>query len=175
MGGGTGPLSAADLGPWGRQIFLCTVPGIFRHPGSPMTGSAWRPPGAFVHGLDGPVVAVPGRVAAWLERYADLRQVRTANRGVDAEVDAVLVALATAAAIWRLQRTGADHGTELGKPAEPVPSSLTTAQAATLLRIGERAVRKACAEGRLPATRHGDCWSIDREDVEHYRGGRRAA
>jgi excisionase family DNA binding protein len=128
-----------------------------------------------VYGVDGPVVAVPARVCAWLERNAGLRRLRTECRGVDPEIDAVLIAMATGAAVWRQQAMGADHGTELGKPAEPESESVTTAQAATLLRIGERAVRKACAEGRLQATRHGDTWSIAREAVEHYRAGRRAA
>jgi excisionase family DNA binding protein len=156
-----------------RRGRRATVPRSKR--GSPVTAPPWRSPSSYVAGVDGPVVVVPGRVAAWLERYADLRRLRTDSRGVDPEVDSVLIALATAAALWRQQRTGADHGTELGKQAEPRSEFVTTAQAATLLRITERGVRKACAEGRLPATRHGDIWSISREDVEHYRAARRAA
>lgn len=135
-----------------------------------------RPPGAYVHGTEGPVVIVGGRVAAWLERHANLRAIRTAHRGIDPEVDAVMVALGVAAATWRQRvAASADHGTEQAKQAAPVPrSTLTTKQAATLLDMSERGIRDACAEGRLPAERHGGQWAIAREDAEHYRAGRAA-
>lgn len=135
---------------------------------------AFRSPAAYVHG-DGAVVVVPARVAAWLERYADLRALRTAQRGADPEVDGVLVALGVAAASWRQQRVGSVCGTDLAPAAEPVASSaLTAEQAGQLLGIGARAVRKAAAEGRLRAVRHGGAWHIEREDVEHYRAVRAA-
>lgn len=136
----------------------------------------FRPPAAYVHGLDGPTVVVPGRVAAWLERYAQLRQIRTEHRGVDPEVDAVLVALAVAAAAWR-QQTGvsSDQGTDQRKQPEPGPcSDLSTTEAADRIGITDRGVRAAIAAGRLHAHRDGDRWRVDLEDVEHYRSGRAA-
>jgi excisionase family DNA binding protein len=134
----------------------------------------FRSPAAFVHG-DGAVVVVPARTAAWLERFADLRAIRTAHRGADPEVDAVLVALALAAATWRNAHAGSVRGTDLARTAEPVASSLlTTAEAGHLLGLGPRAVRKAVAEGRLQAVKHGDAWQIEREDVEHFRAVRAA-
>ncbi|MFY1589160.1 hypothetical protein ACN267_32260, partial [Micromonospora sp. WMMD734] len=101
-----------------------------------MTEREWRPPAAYVHGLDGPTVVVPGRVAAWLERHANLRQVRTAQRGADPEVDAVLVALAVAAAAWRQQAVpGSDHGTDQrNRPELGASCELSTTEAAD--RIG---------------------------------------
>lgn len=139
-----------------------------------MSTAAFRPPSAFVHG-DGAVVVVPARVAAWLERHADLRALRTAHRGADPEVDAALVALGVAAAAWREKRAGSANGTDLAASAEPTrSSSLTTAEAGQLLGIGARAVRRAIADKRLQAERHGDTWRIDREVVEHYRAARAA-
>jgi excisionase family DNA binding protein len=135
---------------------------------------SFRPPAAFVHG-DGAVVVVPARAAAWLERFADLRALRIRHRGADPEVDAVLVALGVAAAAWREQHTGTANGTTVADVAEPAPSSsVTTAEAGQLLGIGPRAVRRAIAEGRLRAERHGDVWRIRREDVEHFRAARAA-
>ncbi|MGW3854732.1 helix-turn-helix domain-containing protein [Micromonospora arida] len=141
-----------------------------------MSGREFRPPAAYVHGLDGPTVVVPGRVAAWLERHANLRQIRTGHRGADPEVDSVLVALAVAAAAWR-QQTGvsSDHGTDQRKqPEHESESRLTTTQAANLLNITDRGVRAAIARHRLNAQRVGDQWLIDREDLEHFRAGRAA-
>lgn len=138
--------------------------------------STFREPASFVHGIDGPVVVVPARVAAWLERYTDLRSLRTAQRGADPEVDGVLIAMGVAAARWRQQHTGSARGTAVAATAEPAPSSsLTTTQAGQLLGVGPRAVRKAIAEGRLRAEPHGSAWRIAREEVEHYRAARRAA
>ncbi|GGR78530.1 hypothetical protein GCM10010169_23380 [Micromonospora fulviviridis] len=141
-----------------------------------MTGREWRPPAAYVHGLDGPAVVVPARVAAWLERVADLREIRTHHRGADPEVDAVLVALGVAAAAWRQQAgISSDHGTDQRKQPETEPGSpLTTTQAADLLNITDRGVRAAIAAQRLNAQRVGDQWLIDREDLEHFRAGRAA-
>jgi excisionase family DNA binding protein len=134
-------------------------------------GREWRPPGAYVHGLDGPAVVVPARVAAWLERHAHLRAVRTEHRGVDPEVDAVLVALGVAGAAWRAGSTGC--GTDQRNPPEPVAASpLTTGQAADLLGITDRGVRAAILAGRLNAHQVGGRWHLDREDVEHYRARR---
>ncbi|MGC0271727.1 helix-turn-helix domain-containing protein [Pseudactinotalea sp. Z1739] len=52
---------------------------------------------------------------------------------------------------------------------------MTTGQAASLLGIGERAVRQAIQRGRLPAVRVGGRWVIEREDLEQYRQAVKAA
>jgi excisionase family DNA binding protein len=133
-----------------------------------------RPPESYVYGVDGPGVMVPGRIAAWLERAAHLRELRTSVRGVDPELDAVLVALALTAAQWRTRRgVSTDHGTELRKlGTESSGCPLTTGEAADLLDMSERGVRKAIEAGRLQATRHGDVWRIGKEDLEMFRATR---
>lgn len=134
-----------------------------------------RPPEHYVHGADGPVVVVPGRVAAWLERHAGLREIRTRRRGIDPEVDAVLVALAVAAAAWR-NTAGSPSGTERRNPAEPAAQSdtMTSQEAADELGCTGRAVRKAIAAGRLHARLVGGRWLVDPEDLAHYRAARAA-
>ena len=131
-----------------------------------------------VHGLDAPVVIVSGRVAAWLLSRAGLEEYHRTHRGVDAELDQVVIALKLAALVWRERNTGADPGTRTadttGQPA-PSPQWLTTTGAARALGIGTRAVRKAIQGGRLPAQWAGGQWWLDREDVAHYRARRSAA
>lgn len=143
------------------------------NPGGRAVTAAWRPPEAFLHG---DIVIVPRRACAWLEQFADLRNRRTAHRGVDAEVDAVLVAIATAAAAWRQAHRVPTVGTNVAGSAEPAASSLllTSTQAAELLGCTDRAVRKAAAEGRLLATKSGRCWRIEPEALAHYRAANAA-
>ncbi|WP_030543102.1 helix-turn-helix domain-containing protein [Streptomyces albus] len=127
-----------------------------------------RPPTAYLHGHDGgPVVLVPARIAAQLDKLLSLRQLRTSVRGQDAELDSVLVALATAAAAWRTSATGS--------PLAPVPEAappcpwLSTTEAAAVLGITDRAVRLACETGRLDAEHVGGRWRVSREAAAHYQ------
>lgn len=57
-------------------------------------------------GHHGPEVIVSARAAAFLLRYAALDQYHREHRGEDAEIDETLVALKTAALIWRNTETG---------------------------------------------------------------------
>ncbi len=133
----------------------------------------FRPPSSYVHGTCGPVAVVPGRVASWLLRHADLARLRVEHRGMDGEVDSVLVAITVAAHSWRTSVVGSD----VRKEPEGEPQSglwLTSAQAADLLGLTDRAVRLAIYEERLQAERVGGRWVIHREDLEHFRAARRA-
>ena len=143
----------------------------------PVNRRAPVPAEHLVHGLDSPVVLIPGRVAAWLLSRAGLNEYHRGHRGDDPEVDQLLVALKIAAHIWRERNVGTGHGTRAADtPAQPAPSPnwLTTTAAARSLGIGTRAVRKAISAGRLRATWAGGCWWINAEDFEHFRA-RRAA
>ncbi len=133
----------------------------------------------FLHDQPGPVVVVPARVAAWLDSHG-LSGLRVSARGADAEVDAVLSALHYAALSWRTA-TSASARPEIG--AEVVRSNaedlaaltVNTTKAAQLLGISPRAVRFAVEAGRLQAEKVDGQWQISREDLEHFRAGRRAA
>ena len=132
-----------------------------------------KPPGWHIVGLGGPAVVVPGRVAAWLESRLDLRRVRTDARGADPEVDAVLSDMHRLALVWRASATGS--ATTPPPEATPLLGWMSTTQAASLLKITDRAVRLAIQEHRLPAQQLAGRWRITREDVEHYRAARKAA
>lgn len=132
-----------------------------------------RPPEAYVHGVGAPVVVVPGRVCAWLERHARLNEVRIENRGVDAEVDAVLVALRLAALSWRTSATGTPVAAKPEATAD-LNQWLSTTQAADILYITDRAVRLAISEKRLPATQVNGRYRIAREDIKHFAAAKAA-
>jgi len=131
-----------------------------------------RPPTAYVHGIDGPVVVVPGRVAALLDNLVDLTRLRIDVRGQDPELDAVLVALRTAALAWRASAGGLPDRT----PADPLPPWISAGQTAELLGVDPRHVRRLATTGRLTGRQLGDrTWLIERESAEHYRATRTRA
>jgi excisionase family DNA binding protein len=135
--------------------------------------SPTRPPEAYVHGLDGPCVLVPGRVAALLLARTDLRSYHAKHRGEDPEVDAVLVGLKVAAAAWGA--TVADRGNGQAERCPWQPGSapwLSTRDAARRLCCSPRTVRWAIAQGRLPAVWFRGGWVLDPVEVEHYRARR---
>lgn len=108
-------------------------------------------------------VAVPAPVAA--DVVALLRERYRGLRGLDPLRDAVLAALIIGAVAWRKE-----VGTNAAPRPEPAPRSpvMTAAQAADVLGITTRAVRKACAAGRLHAELVDGQWRITRASVEAY-------
>ena len=134
-----------------------------------------RPPAAYVHGIDGPVAIISGRIAARIAPL--LHDFRTQQRGADPDLDAQLIALATAAAAWRAEHFGTSgDGSTPAETAETVPSSapMDTHTAAIRLGVTERAVRHACASGRIDAELVAGRWHITAEALAHYRAARAA-
>ncbi|MEZ7240788.1 helix-turn-helix domain-containing protein [Rhodococcus sp. GXMU-t2271] len=129
-----------------------------------------RPIEHYLHG-DGHVVIVPARVAAWLERRADLNTLRINSRGLDPEIDAVLGALRISSLVWRNSVDGTTP-TEPTEPTAPSPQWMSTSQVATHLGITDRAVRKAIARGALHAENIDGRWLIDRDELTDYRATR---
>lgn len=119
-----------------------------------------------------PYVMVPARVAALLESRTNVGGLRVQVRGLDAEASAVLEDLRYAAMSWR----GSAGGTEADETPEPAAKSqvVTPSQAADLLGVTDRAIRKALQSGRLPGEKRGSNWFITREDFEHYKAARAA-
>ena len=143
-----------------------------------MTTTGARPASSLVHGVDGPVVVISGRVAAFLGRYAGLDDFRVQNRGRDSEVDEALVALRLVAMAWKETR-GVGSGDTTARPtaAQPPAESsqgLTTNQAAARLGVGAEAVRKAIREERLEAQQIDGRWRITPEALEHFKAARAA-
>ncbi|WP_189016033.1 helix-turn-helix domain-containing protein [Paenarthrobacter histidinolovorans] len=131
-----------------------------------------RPPAAYVHGINAPVVIVPARIAAWLERNAGLNQIRINARGADPEVDSVLNALRLAALTWRTAATGSPQAPEPEAARES--KWYSTTDAAERLGITDRAVRLAIQEKRLHATNLDGRWRISTEDIEHFKAAKAA-
>ena len=133
----------------------------------------------YLVGVDGIGVEVPGWAADWLERQTDLAKQRIAARGVDPALDEVLLAIRRAAVMSRSD-SSADPGADLGTTAAGgtallrTSGQLTVNEAAGLIGIQRRAVRKACTEGRLPAVMVGSQWLIQREDAANYQRRRTA-
>jgi excisionase family DNA binding protein len=113
-------------------------------------------------------VAVPAPVAAELVAFVRNRHRRL--RGLDPRRDAVYQALIEAAEHWRTV-----VGTNATPRPEPMPRSpwMTASQAAAVLGITDRAVRKACAAGRLDAELVDGRWRITRASVQAYEPRRR--
>lgn len=140
-----------------------------------MTGN-WRPPEHAVYGLNGPgVVVLSGRVAALLDG-AVLDKFRRDHRGRDTELDSALTSVHIAAMAWRSWNESSDRGTTLAEPAEPAEQLDTcrtdevgVADAAELLCISTRGVRKAIAEQRLPARKTNGTWTIKRYDLMTFK------
>lgn len=130
-----------------------------------------RPAAHFVQ--IGPIAIIPGRVAAYLERYARLDQFRREHRGHDSEVDEVLTAIHVAAATWRNSSGLGTTPPPRPEPASPSVQWVTPRTAALKLQMTDRGIRKAIAEKRLRAEKHDGRWRIHLEDIAHFTERRR--
>lgn len=138
-----------------------------------MTEPSRWPPEHYVHGVDAPVVVVPGRVARRLVQRFQLDRYHVQHRGEDPELDAVIVALRVAGLRWVTSAVGKETRQD---PVGEAPSKwLTATEAAELVGVSARAARLAAHEGRIPAEKFGGQWQISREDAEHWKASRRAA
>lgn len=137
---------------------------------------AIRPAEHLVHGLDGPVAVIDGRVCAVLNRLLGLDKIRAQVRGQNPQLDQALLAIHLAA----LATESSSTGTNPAPQPEPVPQSkhqlnndtVSTTTAATLLGITDRAIRKAIIEKRLTATNVDGRYRIPRDALERYAATR---
>lgn len=117
------------------------------------------------HILQDGSVAVPPRIAAWLEKRAGVtRERRIAIRDTDPAAYEVLAALHLAALQY-----SSGCGTKIAGRQhlmQRLEEWISTSTAAALLDVTDRAIRKRIATGRLPATRHGGRWLIHREHLK---------
>jgi excisionase family DNA binding protein len=85
----------------------------------------------------------------------------------------VLHALNAAAA--REEQSSSANGTEFGekRTMDSIQggSWVTCREAAALLQCTDRAIRKACGQGRIPATKRGTTWFISVQDLDRHRFG----
>lgn len=120
------------------------------------------------------ITVVPADVGYVLLVRAGLDGYRRAHRGENPRVDQVLIDLTMAATRWREL---SNPGPNPAPSADTVPPSqwLTTEQAADLVGISARSIRRAIAAGRLTAERVGAGWVLHPDAVKRYRSQRRAA
>lgn len=112
-------------------------------------------------------VVVPARIAAWLEQKAGVTaDRRIALRNTDPQAYEVLAALHLAAlAHWTAN--GTKHAA--GQPApQELTTWLTAAEAAHQAEVTDSAIRKWIRTGRLPATKRGGRWLINRNDLHAH-------
>ena len=126
----------------------------------------FKSPLGYLHGVEGPVVIVPARVAAYLKRRIPLDQLRIDARSLnDEEIYYVLSSLHRAALAY--DPTPAVTS-EVAPTREP-GSTLNTTEAASLLHLTARGVRDACEKGRLEAHQDQGRWRITRSAIQRYR------
>lgn len=111
------------------------------------------------------------RVLALLDQAAG-RRLRLRYLGTDVYDE--LLAVERVALEWQLsQRVSADIGTKLAVDQQTGGQWVTAREAADLLGVKPRAVRRACADGRITATRPGHDWIISLAEISRYAAGRR--
>jgi excisionase family DNA binding protein len=115
-------------------------------------------------------VTIPPRIAAWLESKAGMApERRLALRGTDAEAYEILTALHLSALGYRSGSFGSSPtGTEDAWAQQDSTEStewLTTTEAAEIVGVTGRCVRKWIAKQRLPAKWLGDRYMIRRHDL----------
>jgi excisionase family DNA binding protein len=135
-----------------------------------------RPAEHLVHGLDGPVALVDGRVCAMLNKLLGLDGIRAQVRGQDPQLDHTLLAIRIAAVAYTQSSSA---GTVSAPREEPVSQStsqlndtLGTTEAASLLHMSRRAVSNECKQKRLPATLIGGRYRIHRDDLAAFMADR---
>lgn len=110
-------------------------------------------------------VAVPPRIAAWLKKRAALTSApRISVRDSDPLAYEVLAALHIAALSPR-SGSGPKFAAQQHLK-EELAVWISTSTAAALFGVTDRAIRKRIAAGKLPATRHGSRWLINRNHLQ---------
>ena len=106
-----------------------------------------------------PYVRVPPMVAAFLDRHLPLMDLRIRARGLDSDIDDVLIGLRVAAVSYRETRRAEILAATSGPTSEPLAAKpevgrrwYSTRDVADALDRTDRAVRLAASEGRL----HGE-------------------
>ncbi len=115
--------------------------------------------------FDGVTAVITGEGARLLWAFGHLDRVSPETRNRYPELNQAIETVRQASEKW----VRSESGTTPLAPAEPKAESVTTAEAAALLDMTTRGIRKACAEGRLEGHISGGVWLIHRVAIAHYR------
>lgn len=128
-----------------------------------------------IRGLDGCIPVTP-RAAHFLLAQFDDHSARMRAQARDPEIYAVLVALRDGALEWsgsavaELQVPTRDSTPEPAAESGMTTDMVSTTQAADLLGLTDRAIRKAIQEGRLATEgKQNGRHQISRTEIAHYR------
>ncbi|MFE2868771.1 helix-turn-helix domain-containing protein [Embleya sp. NPDC059259] len=123
--------------------------------------TAEQPPPGYV--ITGPCVVVSAEVCAFLVGHADLDRLRIAARIRDPRVYAALLAIHTTGHAWAADPRGLEPRTS----ADFQPRWITTEQAADILDVDPRHIRRLLSDGRLDGRRDNrGRWRVDRASVD---------
>lgn len=120
--------------------------------------------------FDGVTAVISGRAARRLYYFARLDVVAERVAGKDPELDRALETIRIAGERW----ARAEAGTDTAPSPEPRREWVSTKEAAGMLGMTDRGVRKACSAGRLVADGSSGAWLIHREAIAHFRAERSA-
>lgn len=123
------------------------------------------------YATSGPVVVVPARTAALLERILRLDEVRVRLRGQDAEVDEVLLgwhAVAMQFATERADQARFRAPGTLGDGVRNSSDNWDVNEVAARSNCTTRAVRKAASEGRLVGEHVDGRWQFEPEAAANW-------
>jgi excisionase family DNA binding protein len=135
-----------------------------------------RPAEHLVHGINGPFVVIDGQVCAILDQLLSLDKVYRHHRGRNEQFDQSLTAIRLAAAAYTQKSCrGPDPAPQpdiASHSQRQHNTTVSTSQAATMLGITDRSVRRLIQQKRLPATCFDGRYRLHPDDVKNYRGAR---
>lgn len=112
-------------------------------------------------------VLVPSRAAYLLDPILDIEGVRRRYRGEDQMVDGVLSGWRETSLGYARGLVGSVVGTSVDENVR-AGGPFSAKEVAAMADIGERAVLKAVADGRLLGAKFAGCWSFAPSDVATF-------
>ena len=132
----------------------------------------FRPAKQLVH--PGPIAVVDGQACDLLDRLLSLDKVYRQVRGQCEQLDNAITAIRLAGAAYRERSAVGPHSAPRPDIAphstRQQNTTLSTTQAAAILGIEPRSVRRAALEKRLPATCLDGRYRFNPDDLANYQG-----
>ncbi|WP_299057062.1 helix-turn-helix domain-containing protein [uncultured Nocardioides sp.] len=121
----------------------------------------------------GPGLILPADFVAWLDRHANLSQLRVEVRGTNPRASKYLSEIHEVALEYRVALTGEAEPAAV-EPGVERSQWLSTGEVADKLRMTPRGVRRAIEDRRLEAERVGERYRVSREALAVFENSRAA-